>query len=93
MVVHAGQQARINVPGANVAVAARVSTLGSIYHIKSRAQPVIVRDLELAFDVMPKGMKPGAAVQISLLPNQSVPSQSLPGRKIPAAASGIASAP
>jgi multidrug resistance efflux pump len=97
--VRVGQRARINVPGANVALGARVSALGHIYHIKSRAQPVIVRDVELAFDVMPKGVKPGAAVQIALTPSQSIPSQPLPrpplpGRKITAArTSGIASAP
>jgi multidrug resistance efflux pump len=65
--VRVGQRARINVPGANVALNARVKTLGRIYHIKSRTQPVIVRDVQLEFDTPPKGVKPGAAVQVALL--------------------------
>jgi multidrug resistance efflux pump len=68
MAVLVGQRARISVPGANVALGARVGALGRTYHIKSRTQPVIVRDVELLFDAPPKGVKPGAAVQIALLP-------------------------
>ncbi len=64
--VRVGQQARVNVPGANVALTARVKELGRTYHIKSRMQPVIVRDVQLEFDSVPKGVKPGAAVQVKL---------------------------
>ena len=70
-IVQVGQRARVNVPGANLALNARVSGLGPVFHIKSRAQPVIVRDVELSFDKVPRGLKPGAAVQISLLPVQA----------------------
>lgn len=92
--VHVGQRARINVPGANVALGARVSALGRIYHIKSRAQPVIVRDVELQFEVMPKGLKPGAAVQIALLPGGSLASRPTPARQAAAARrNALASAP
>jgi len=61
-----GQSARINIPAANLTVAARVSGLGNVFHSKSTSQPVIVRDIELEFDQMPKGLKPGAAVQAIL---------------------------
>jgi hypothetical protein len=67
MAVQVGQRARIDVPGANVTLGAQVAALGRTYHIKSRAQPVIVRDVDLVFDAPPKGVKPGAAVQIALL--------------------------
>ena len=70
MLVQRGQRARVSVPGANLALGARVTALGRTYHIKSRSQPVIVRDVELVFDTPPRGLKPGAAVQIALLPNQ-----------------------
>lgn len=64
---YVGQPARINLPGANQALAAHVSALGLIYHSKSASQPVIVRDLEITFDSPPKDLKPGAAVQAALL--------------------------
>ncbi len=66
--VAVGQAARVTVQGANTAINARVVSLGRTYHGKSRSQPVIVRDLELEFDTPPKGLKPGAAVQVSLQP-------------------------
>jgi multidrug resistance efflux pump len=66
--VTVGQLARVTVPGSNVDLSARVSSLGRTYHGKSRSQPVVVRDLELDFDSVPKGIKPGTAVQVTLLP-------------------------
>jgi multidrug resistance efflux pump len=66
--VRVGQAARVTVQGANTALNARVVALGRTYHGKSKSQPVIVRDLELEFDSPPKGLKPGAAVQVSLQP-------------------------
>lgn len=68
MGVQLGQLARVTVPGANVELSAKVSGLGRTYHGKSRSQPVVVRDVELSFDSVPKGVKPGAAVQVTLLP-------------------------
>jgi multidrug resistance efflux pump len=64
--VSVGQAARIDVPGANLALTAHVTALGRTYHGKSRTQPVVVRDVELQFDSVPKGLKPGAAVQVAL---------------------------
>lgn len=61
-----GQTARITIPGANLTVPARVTGLGNVFHSKSTSQPIIVRDIELEFDHMPKGLKPGAAVQAIL---------------------------
>lgn len=61
-----GQAARINIPGANMTLAARVTALGSVFHTKSTTQPIIVRDIELEFEQSPKGLKPGAAVQAIL---------------------------
>jgi len=66
--VQAGQPARVTVPGANIALDARVTRLGRTYHGKSRSQPIVVRDVELEFASSPKGLKPGAAVQVTLLP-------------------------
>lgn len=66
--VTVGQLARVTVPGSNVDLSAKVSSLGRTYHGKSRSQPVVVRDLELEFDSVPKGIKPGTAVQVTLLP-------------------------
>lgn len=68
--VHVGQSARVTVQGANAALNAKVVALGRTYHGKSKSQPVIVRDLELEFDHPPKGLKPGAAVQVSLQPTK-----------------------
>jgi multidrug efflux pump subunit AcrA (membrane-fusion protein) len=67
--VHVGQRARVTVPGANQALAAKVSGLGRAFHSKSAAQSTVVRDIELQFDAPPKGLKPGAAVQAELLPD------------------------
>lgn len=62
-----GQAASIKVPGANLSLAAHVSGFGRVYHSKSSSQPVIVRDVQLQFDSVPKGLKPGSTVQASLL--------------------------
>lgn len=66
--VQVGQAARVTVQGANAAQGAKVVALGRTYHGKSQSQPVIVRDVELEFDAPPKGLKPGTAVQVDLLP-------------------------
>jgi multidrug resistance efflux pump len=71
--VQVGQAARVTVPGANIELNAKVSSLGKSYHGKSKSQPIVVRDLELTFDSMPKNVKPGAAVQVSLLPVKGNP--------------------
>ena len=65
--VREGQAARVTFAGANTAFKAHVSKLGRTYHGKSRSQPIVVRDVELEFDTMPQGVKPGGAVQVSLL--------------------------
>ncbi|MDB5951193.1 MAG: HlyD family secretion protein [Massilia sp.] len=65
--VQEGQAARVTFAGANTAFKAHVSKLGRTYHGKSRSQPIVVRDVELEFDSMPQGVKPGGAVQVSLL--------------------------
>jgi len=64
--VQVGQRARVSIPSANLSIGARVKSLGLTYHIKSRTQPIIVRDVQLEFDATPKGVKPGAAVQIQM---------------------------
>ncbi len=66
--VYVGQLARVTVQGSNVALNAKVVSLGRTFHGKSRSQPMVVRDLELEFDKQPSELKPGAAVQVSLLP-------------------------
>ncbi len=66
--VHVGQAARVTVSGARQALPARVSALGRAFHGKSAAQSTIVRDIELQFDAPPKDLKPGAAVQVEILP-------------------------
>jgi multidrug resistance efflux pump len=72
-----GQAARVTVTGTRQALTARVTSLGRAFHSKSAAQPAIVRDLQLEFDAPPKDLKPGAAVQVELLPDaarQAAPS-------------------
>jgi multidrug resistance efflux pump len=66
--VQVGQAARVTVAGTRQALAAHVSGLGRAFHSKSAAQAVVVRDVQLAFDAPPKDLKPGAAVQVELLP-------------------------
>jgi multidrug resistance efflux pump len=69
--VQVGQAARVTVAGTRQALAARVTGLGRAFHGKSAAQPAIVRDVQLEFDSPPKDLKPGAAVQVELLPAAS----------------------
>jgi multidrug efflux pump subunit AcrA (membrane-fusion protein) len=69
--VRVGQGARVTVTGARQSLAARVSTLGDAFHGKSATQSGVVRDIRLQFDAAPNDLKPGAAVQVELLHNQS----------------------
>jgi multidrug resistance efflux pump len=66
--VQVGQAARVTVTGARQVLAAHVTGLGRAFHGKSAAQSAIVRDVRLEFDAPPRGLKPGAAVQVELLP-------------------------
>ncbi|WP_075795798.1 HlyD family secretion protein [Massilia putida] len=66
--VQVGQAARVTVSGSRQALAARVTGLGRVFHSKSAAQALVVRDVQLEFDAPPKDLKPGAAVQVELLP-------------------------
>jgi multidrug resistance efflux pump len=65
--VQVGQRARVSVPSANQTLTARVSALGRNFHGKPGTQSITVRDIELQFDVAPTGLKPGAAVQATLV--------------------------
>jgi multidrug resistance efflux pump len=67
--VHVGLAARVTVAGTRQMLPARVTALGRAFHGKSAAQAIVVRDLELQFDAPPRGLKPGAAVQVELLPD------------------------
>ena len=66
--VQVGQPARVTLAGTRQALAAHVTGLGRVFHSKSAAQAAIVRDVQLEFDAPPKDVKPGAAVQVELLP-------------------------
>ncbi|MFL6635706.1 MAG: HlyD family secretion protein [Massilia sp.] len=66
--VQVGQAARVTVAGTRQALAAHVTGLGRAFHSKSAAQAAVVRDVQLEFDAPPKDVKPGAAVQVELLP-------------------------
>jgi multidrug efflux pump subunit AcrA (membrane-fusion protein) len=66
--VQVGQAARVTVTGSRQALAARVTGLGRAFHSKSAAQAAVVRDVQLEFDAPPQDLKPGAAVQVELLP-------------------------
>ncbi|WMW81720.1 HlyD family efflux transporter periplasmic adaptor subunit [Undibacterium cyanobacteriorum] len=61
-----GQKAKVTVPGANTVVAATITAMGPVFHGKSSNQPIVVRDIELEFDGLPKTVKPGTAVQVQL---------------------------
>ncbi|SDE80941.1 Multidrug resistance efflux pump [Massilia sp. PDC64] len=67
--VRVGQAARVIVAGTRQTLAAHVTGLGRAFHGKSAAQAAVVRDVELAFDAPTKDLKPGAAVQVELLPD------------------------
>jgi multidrug resistance efflux pump len=66
--VQVGRAARVTVSGSRQALTARVTGLGRAFHSKSAAQALVVRDVQLEFDAPPKDLKPGAAVQVELLP-------------------------
>ncbi len=66
--VQVGQAARVTVAGTRQTLAAHVTGLGRAFHSKSASQAAIVRDVQLEFDAPPKDVKPGAAVQVELLP-------------------------
>jgi multidrug resistance efflux pump len=66
--VRVGQAARVTVSGSREALGARVTALGRAFDAKSAGQSNVVRDVELEFDAPPKDVKPGAAVQVELLP-------------------------
>lgn len=66
--VQVGQAARVTVTGTRQALAAHVTTLGRAFHGKSATQAAVVRDVQLEFDTPPRDLKPGAAVQVELLP-------------------------
>ncbi len=61
-----GQIAKVTVPGGNSIVNAKITAMGPVFHGKSSNQPIVVRDIELEFDSLPKGVKPGTAVQVQL---------------------------
>ena len=61
-----GQIAKVTVPGANTVVNAKITAMGPVFHGKSSSQPIVVRDIEMEFDSLPKGVKPGTAVQVQL---------------------------
>lgn len=61
-----GQTLLVTVPGANTQVMAKLSGYGPVFHGKSKNQPIIVRDIELEFETLPKNLKPGTAVQVKL---------------------------
>jgi len=62
-----GQRARVAVTGANRVLEARVVEIGRVFRAKSRTQPVTVLDVRLALDAPPGNLKPGTAVQVSML--------------------------
>ncbi|MCS0631089.1 HlyD family efflux transporter periplasmic adaptor subunit [Telluria mixta] len=66
--VQVGQAARVVVAGTRQTLAAHVTGLGRAFHGKSAAQAAVVRDVQLEFDTPAKDLKPGAAVQVDLLP-------------------------
>jgi multidrug resistance efflux pump len=66
--VQVGQAARVTVTGTRQALAAHVTALGRAFHGKSATQAAVVRDVQLEFDTPPRDLKPGAAVQVELLP-------------------------
>ena len=66
--VQVGQAARVTVTGTRQSLAAHVTGLGRAFHGKSASQAAVVRHVQLEFDAPPKDVKPGAAVQVELLP-------------------------
>lgn len=68
--VTVGQAAKVTITGANVVLGAKIISMGQVFHSKSKNQPNIVRDIELEFDAPTKVVKPGSAVQVSLVLNK-----------------------
>jgi multidrug resistance efflux pump len=66
LAIAVGQRARVRVGASGQSHEARVASLGQVYRTRSRTQPTIVRDATLHFDPMPKGLKPGSAVQVEI---------------------------
>lgn len=64
--IRLGQKAKVTVPGANTVVDAKITAFGPVFHGKSTTQPIVVRDIELEFETLPKSVKPGTAVQVQL---------------------------
>ncbi|MFZ6798489.1 HlyD family secretion protein [Undibacterium sp. Di24W] len=64
--VKLGQLVSVTTPGSNTQIAAKISGFGPVFHGKSANQPMIVRDIEIEFDSLPKNLKPGTAVQVNL---------------------------
>jgi multidrug resistance efflux pump len=64
--VKIGQLVSVTTPGSNTQIAARIGGFGPVFHGKSANQPMIVRDIEIEFDSLPKNLKPGTAVQVKL---------------------------
>lgn len=64
--VKLGQLVSVTTPGSNTQIAAKISGFGPVFHGKSANQPMIVRDIEIEFDSLPKNLKPGTAVQVKL---------------------------
>jgi multidrug resistance efflux pump len=64
--IRLGQIAKVTVPGANTVVQAKITAMGPVFHGKSSSRPIVVRDIELEFDAIPKSVKPGTAVQVQL---------------------------
>jgi multidrug resistance efflux pump len=69
--VKLGQLVSVTTPGSNTQIAAKISGFGPVFHGKSANQPMIVRDIEIEFDSLPKNLKPGTAIQVKLA-NQTV---------------------
>jgi len=74
--VKLGQLVSVTTPGSNTQIAAKISGFGPVFHGKSANQPMIVRDIEIEFDNLPKNLKPGTAVQVKLA-NQTARAQAM----------------
>jgi multidrug resistance efflux pump len=74
--VKLGQLVSVTTPGSNTQITAKISGFGPVFHGKSANQPMIVRDIEIEFDNLPKNLKPGTAVQVKLA-NQTASAQAM----------------
>ncbi|WP_395011124.1 HlyD family secretion protein, partial [Undibacterium sp.] len=75
--VKLGQLVSVTTPGSNTQIAAKISGFGPVFHGKSANQPMIVRDIEIEFDSLPKNLKPGTAVQVKIV-NQTASKSAIP---------------